>query len=156
MRVALAQINSTLGDFSGNREKIVQYIERAQAKHCDLVVFPELSLMGYLPNDLLERQSIVDAQLKEFEKLCKQVPEGISVLVGLITKTGKTKGKPYYNSAALLQAKKKPKFFHKELLPTYDVFDEARHIEKGDISKGFFKLKGRRILLTICEDIWGW
>ncbi len=156
MRVALAQINSTLGDFAGNREKMVSFASRALEKRCDLVVFPELSLMGYLPNDLLERPSIVDAQLKEFAKLQKQIPDGIAVLCGLITPTGLKVGKPYYNSAALLIKGKKPKFFHKQLLPTYDVFDEARHIENGKVSDGFFKLKGKRILLTICEDIWGW
>lgn len=156
MRVALAQINSTLGDFAGNREKMVSFTKRALEKRCDLVVFPELSLMGYLPNDLLERPSIIDEQLKEFEKLQKQLPEGIAVLCGLITYTGLKVGKPYYNSAALLIKDKKPKYFHKQLLPTYDVFDEARHIEHGSISDGFFKFKGKRILLTICEDIWGW
>ena len=156
MRVGLAQINSTLGDFSGNREKIVAFTERALEKRCDLVVFPELSLMGYLPNDLLERESIVDLQLKEFAKLTKQIPAGIGVLVGLITKSKRKKGKRYHNSAALLVKGRKPRFFHKELLPTYDVFDEARHIEKGRIADGFFNFKGQRILLTICEDIWGW
>ncbi len=156
MRVALAQINSTLGDFAGNREKMVAFTKRALEKRCDLVVFPELSLMGYLPNDLLERPSIIDEQLREFEKFCKQVPEGIAVLCGLMTYTGLKVGKPYYNSAALVQRGKKPKYFHKQLLPTYDVFDEARHIEHGSLSEGFFKFKGKRILLTICEDIWGW
>jgi NAD+ synthase (glutamine-hydrolysing) len=156
MRVGMAQINSTLGDFAGNRLKIVAYCERALEKRCDLVVFPELSLMGYMPNDLLERASIVDAQLREFEKLTRQIPSGIGVLVGLITKSGRKKGKPYHNSAALLVKGKKPRFFHKELLPTYDVFDEARHIEKGRIGDGFFEFKRRKFLLTICEDIWGW
>ncbi len=156
MRVALAQTNSTLGDFAGNREKMVSFTKRALEKRCDLVVFPELSLMGYLPNDLLERPSIVDEQLKEFEKLRKQLPDGIAVLCGLITYTGLKVGKPYYNSAALLIKGKTPKYFHKQLLPTYDVFDEDRHIENGSIANGFFKFKGKRILLTICEDIWGW
>jgi NAD+ synthase (glutamine-hydrolysing) len=156
MRIGLAQINSWLGDFSGNREKIVDVCSRAKDKHCDLVVFPELSLMGYLPNDLLERDSIVQEQLKEFAKLQKQIPADLAVLVGLITPTGLKKGKRYYNSAALLIKGKKPRFFHKELLPTYDVFDEARHIEKGRVADGFFTFKGKRILLTICEDIWGW
>jgi NAD+ synthase (glutamine-hydrolysing) len=156
MRIALAQINATLGDFSGNRQKTVEFVKRAHAQECDLVLFPELSLMGYLPNDLLERSSIIDAQNKEFEKLQKEIPDGIGVLVGVITRTNLKDGKPYYNSAALLVKGKKPKFFHKELLPTYDVFDEARHIEKGKIAKNFFTYKGHRFLLTICEDIWGW
>lgn len=156
MRVALAQINSTLGDFAGNREKIVAFTKRALEKRCDLVVFPELSLFGYLPNDLLERPSIVDLQLREFARLQRELPAGIAVLCGVMTYTGLKVGKPYYNSAALLEKGKKPKFFNKQLLPTYDVFDEARHIEHGSISEGFFKFKGKRILLTICEDIWGW
>lgn len=156
MRIGLAQINSTLGDFAGNKKKILDYAKRARAKNCDLVVFPELSLMGYLPNDMLERKSIVESQLAELKRLEKQLPEGIGVLLGAITLSGRKKGKPYYNSAVLLERTKKPKFFHKELLPTYDVFDEARHIEKGAIADGFFKFRGKRILLTICEDIWGW
>lgn len=156
MRVGLAQINSTLGDFAGNREKIVDFTRRALEKRCDLVVFPELSLMGYPPNDLLERASIVEAQLKEFEKLTRQLPEGIAVVVGLITRSKRKKGKPYHNSAAFLVRGKAPKFFHKELLPTYDVFDEARHVEKGRLSDGFVKFKNKRLLITICEDIWGW
>jgi len=156
MRIALAQINPTLGDFEGNRAKILEYVERAIAKKSDLVVFPELALMGYLPNDLLERASVVENQLKAFNQLTKQIPFGIGVVVGVLTKSGRKKGKPYFNSAALLIKGRKPRFFHKELLPTYDVFDEARHIEKGAISDGFFSFKGRRFLLTICEDIWGW
>ncbi len=156
MLIALAQINCVLGDFKGNRLKIEDAIQRAQEKSASLIVFPELSLMGYLPNDLLERPSIIDEQLKEFKILIKKIPAGMAVLVGLITKSGLRKGKPFYNSAALLIRGQKPKFFHKELLPTYDVFDEARHIEKGRVADGFFKFSGRRILVTICEDIWGW
>ncbi len=156
MRVGLAQMNSTLGDFAGNREKIVELSRRALEKRCDLVVFPELTLIGYPPNDLLERASIVEAQLKEFQKLTKQIPAGIGVLVGLITRSKRKKGKPYHNTAALLLRGKAPKFFHKELLPTYDVFDEARHVEKGRLTDGFVKFKGKRILITVCEDIWGW
>lgn len=156
MRIAIAQINATLGDFSGNRKKILNYIRRAQEEGCDLVMFPELSLMGYIPNDLLERRSIIDEQLKEFAKLRAEMPKDIAAFVGLITKSHLKKGKPYYNSAALIQKGKKPQFFHKELLPTYDVFDEARHIEKGSLKNGFFSFKGQKFLITICEDIWGW
>jgi len=156
MRIALAQINSTLGDFDGNAAKILDYVERAKAKKADLVVFPELALMGYLPNDLLERESIIDEQLAAFARLEKKIPAGVGVIVGVMTKSGRKKGKPYFNSAGLIVKGKKTKFFHKQLLPTYDVFDEARHIERGSIFDGFFKFKGFRFLLTICEDIWGW
>lgn len=156
MRIGIAQINPTLGDFVGNRREILDFIHQAQNAECDLVVFPELSLMGYLPNDLLERSSVIDEQLKEFQKLCREIPAGISALVGLVTKSGRKKGKPYFNSAALITRGKAPKFFHKELLPTYDVFDEARHLAQGSIGDGFFTFQGRKFLLTICEDIWGW
>lgn len=156
MRIALAQINSTLADFEANAAKILDFVAQAHARECELVIFPELTLMGYMPNDLLERKSVVDHQLKVFAQIQKSIPKGIGVLVGLVTKTGLKKGKPYFNSAALLEKGKKPRFFHKELLPAYDVFDEGRHMEKGSIADGFFSFKGRRFLLTICEDIWGW
>lgn len=156
MRIAIAQINTILGDFSFNRKKIVDYCHQAKKQNCDLVVFPELSLMGYLPMDLLERGSVVEAQLKEFAQLQKELPSGLNILLGLITPCKAKKGKPFYNSAALVCKGKKPRFFHKELLPTYDVFDEARHLEKGNCKKNFFTFRGKRILVTICEDIWGW
>jgi NAD+ synthase (glutamine-hydrolysing) len=156
MRIGLGQINSTIGDFAGNRQKIVDYSRRAREKHCDLIVFPELALMGYMPNDLLERDSVVKLQLKEFALLQKEVPEGIALLVGLVTLNKSKRGKPYCNSAALIQKGKKPKFFHKELLPAYDIFDETRHLEPGKLKNNFFTFKGKRILVTICEDIWAW
>lgn len=156
MRIAMAQMNSVLGDFSANRSKMLEYIKRSQEKHCDLVVFPECSLTGYHPVDLLERPSVVKAQLRELEKLKRQIPKGIAVLVGFIAINEHKSGKPYRNSAVLLEKGKKPRFFHKELLPTYDVFDEGRHIEPGESAKNFFKFKGRRVLVTICEDIWAW
>lgn len=154
MRVGLAQINSTLGDFSGNREKIVEYTRRAVEKHCDLVVFPELALFGYLPCDLLERDTIVAAQLKEFEKLRREIPKNIGVVVGLVTRS--KKGKPYHNTAAFIESGKKPKFFHKQLLPTYDIFDEDRFYESGNTSENILTFRGKKILVTVCEDMWGW
>jgi NAD+ synthase (glutamine-hydrolysing) len=155
-RIAAAQINTTLGDFSNNRKKIVENIQKASDRHCDLVVFPESTIFGYHPFDLLERSGLVDQQLKELKLIEKSMPEGVAALVGVITKNPAKKGRPYFNSAALIQKGKKTRFFHKELLPTGDVFDEARFIESGKTKNNFFNLKGRRILLTICEDIWAW
>jgi len=168
MLIALAQINSTLGDFAGNREKIVANILRAKERRCDLVVFPELSLFGYAPNDLLERKSVVDRQLKELAILTRQIPKGMSVLIGCVSAAPKQakhlvedlSSKPQFNSAALLQFGKKPTYVHKTRLATFDVFDESRHFQanpqKNPGRDNFIQIKGRRILVTVCEDIWGW
>ncbi len=156
MRIALAQMNSGVGDFAGNRQKTLEFVHRAVIGGADLVVFPELSLFGYSPWDLLERESAIALQLKEFDRLVREMPAGIGVLLGLITPSKKKIGKPYHNSAALLVKGKKPRFFHKELLPAYDVFDEARFVERGDVSNNVIRFKGHRILVTVCEDIWGW
>lgn len=156
MRISIAQINPVLADFKYNREKILSDIQKASNEGCDLVVFPECTLFGYHPFDLLERSKIVEEQEKEFKLLLKKIPKGIGVILGLITKNPNKKGRPYYNSAAFLVAGKKPQFFHKQLLPTGDVFDEARFIEAGDFSKNYFSWKGKKFFLTICEDIWAW
>lgn len=168
MRIALAQINPTLGDFAGNRIKILEFAKRALAQECDLVVFPEHTLFGYLPNDLLERRSIVEEQLRELKKLEKEMPKGIAALVGCVTFTeGKhpkledsLATKILHNSAALIEKGKATRFFHKDRLPTYDVFDEARHLVPGSVAKGRVKLRTRSgvrgVQITICEDIWGW
>lgn len=156
MRIAIAQINPTLADFKGNKEKILDFVRQAHQRKCDLVVFPECSLFGYHPFDLLERASLVAKQEAEFKSLVKSLPKDIGVIVGLITKNPNKKGRPYFNSAALISKGQKPRFFHKQLLPTGDVFDEARFIEPGDFSKNYFQWKGKKFFLTICEDIWGW
>ena len=134
MRISIAQINPVLADFKYNREKILSDIQKASNEGCDLVVFPECTLFGYHPFDLLERAKIVEQQEKEFQYLLKKIPKGLGVVLGLITKNPNKKGRPYYNSAAFLVAGKKPQFFHKQLLPTGDVFDEARFIEAGNFS----------------------
>lgn len=156
MRIALAQINATLGDFSQNKEKILNYIFRAKEKKSELVIFPEASLFGYHPFDLLERRSIVEKQTKTIKDLIKKIPAGIYVLIGGFENNKSKKGRPYYNTAFLCQKNKIVKTFHKELLPTGDVFDEARFIEKGNLKNNYFKIKGKNFFLTICEDIWAW
>lgn len=156
MRIAIAQINPTLGDFDSNAEKILNFIQRAQEKECELVVFPECALFGYHPYDLLERTKIVLKQEKVLQKIHKKIPKGMGVLVGAFTRNPALRGRPYFNSAALLEKGQKIRFFHKQLLPTGDVFDEARFIQPGEMKKNHFTFKGKRFFLTICEDIWAW
>lgn len=156
MKIALAQINSWLGDFAGNRDKILSFIERARRQGAELVVFPEAALFGYHPCDLLERPRVVEAQLKELDRVHRQIPKGMGVLVGAIGLNHHRYGKPYHNSAVFLEKGKAKRWFAKQLLPTYDVFDEGRHIEPGRIHNNVFKWRGKKILVTVCEDIWGW
>jgi len=156
LRIAVAQINVTLGDFAANRKKILEQIQKASEEKCDLILFPEATLFGYHPFDLLERRQLVEMQLKELREIEKKIPAGIGALIGLISKNPSKKGRPYFNSAALVQKGKKSQIFHKQLLPTGDVFDEARFIESGKTIKNIFSFKGKKILMTICEDIWAW
>jgi NAD+ synthase (glutamine-hydrolysing) len=97
MRIALAQINPVLGDFQNNQKKIVEYIQRALEKRAELVIFPEASLFGYHPFDLLERDAIVDQQLKALNALVKAMPAGITAIVGGFEKNKAKKGRPYFN-----------------------------------------------------------
>jgi len=156
MRIALAQINSLLGDFAGNKNKILENVRRAVERRCDLVVFPEAALFGYHPVDLLERQHLVTEQEKHLRDIHKLIPKGVGVLVGAFVRNTSKKGKGFWNAAVFLEKGKKPQIFAKQLLPTYDVFDESRHIEPGRVADNVLRWKGKRILITICEDIWGW
>jgi NAD+ synthase (glutamine-hydrolysing) len=156
VKIAVAQINSTLGDFSANSEKILQFIERAEESSVDLIVFPEAALFGYHPFDLLEQTALVNAQLKELKKISTKMPKGIAAVVGCFTFNKSSRGRPFFNSAAFLEKGKPAKLFNKQLLPTGDVFDEARFIEAGNTQKNILSYKGKKILVTICEDIWAW
>ncbi|MGZ3770303.1 MAG: NAD+ synthase [Bdellovibrio sp.] len=156
MRIALAQINPTLADFEFNKHKILDFIHQAHQRKCELVIFPECALFGYHPFDLLERKQLVAKQEAEFKDLIKKIPKGIGVVFGLITKNPKKQGRPYFNSAVFAAKGEKPRIFNKTLLPTGDVFDEARFIEVGDVTQNYFQWKGKKFFLTICEDIWAW
>ena len=156
MRIALAQTNSILGDFNFNKDKIIDFVQRAKEKKAELIIFPEASLFGYHPFDLLERDLIVEQQTKALKQLIKELPAGIHVLVGGFEKNKNKKGRPYFNVAFLCTKNKILKTFRKELLPTGDVFDEARFIEKGSLKDNYFKIGDKKFFLTICEDIWAW
>lgn len=129
---------------------------RAHERRCDLVLFPEASLFGYHPVDLLERASVVADQAGYISRLNKEIPKGCAIVIGAIVPNETKKGKAFWNAAVLIERGKKPRVFPKQLLPTYDVFDENRHIQPGDVTRNIFKFKDHRILMTICEDIWAW
>lgn len=156
MRIAIAQINSNLADFEFNKNKIVENIQRLSEKKSELIIFPEAALFGYHPFDLLERSALVDQQMKALKEIIKTIPAGVFVIIGGFEKNKNRKGRPYFNSAFLCKRNKVIKTFRKELLPTGDVFDEARFIEKGSLSENFFKIKNKLFYMTICEDIWAW
>jgi NAD+ synthase (glutamine-hydrolysing) len=155
MRIALAQMNSCLGDFRGNADKIIEMSQNAKEKRCDLILFPEMNLFGYHPCDLLERPGVYEKQKEALDDLVLQMPEDIYCLIGAVTEN-KGRGKNYFNSALLIHNHKIIKSFHKELLPVYDVFDDSRHFASGRIEDNRFEIKGQRVQVLICEDMWGW
>ena len=152
MKIALAQINPTIGDFAGNTEKIMASAERARDLSCNLVVFSELGISGYPPRDLLEKKDFVEANLMHLQNLVKSI-KGIGVICGFVDKNFGKEGNPLYNSAALFDKGKILHHVHKRLLPAYDVFDERRYFEPGTEYSPFF-YKDWRVGLTVCEDIW--
>lgn len=155
MRVALAQINSVLADFQYNSKLISDRISELSSKKAQLIVFPEASLFGYHPFDLLERKQLINEQNKALKQIIKNIPKGCHVLIGGFEKNTKA-GRPFYNSVFLCTKNKIVKTFRKELLPTGDVFDEARFVEKGNLKNNYFHIGHKKFFLTICEDIWAW
>ena len=155
MHIALAQINSSLGDFDGNVQKILDFCEQAVEKKCQLIVFPELSVPGYHPGDLLEYPDMIHRQNEAIQKLVEEIPDSITCLVGAVTENPH-EGKPCFNSALLIQKGMICKQFHKELLATYDVFDDSRYFASGRMVDNCFQLNGKNIQVLICEDMWGW
>jgi len=152
MRIALCQINPIIGDFDHNIALIKEASAQARKLGCDLAVFPELSLMGYPPKDLLERPAFIAENLDRLKRLAAEW-EGIAILCGYVDHNPQKTGKPLINSVALIKDKQITQKGGKRLLPTYDVFDEARYFEPASTSL-LFELWGLRIGVTICEDIW--
>ena len=152
MKIALGQINPTVGDFSGNAAKHIEFSRRAQAGGADLILFPELSVCGYPPRDLVERSSFLARNHEVVEQIAAST-RGISVICGLVTPAESETGKSVMNSAALLQEGKIVFVQSKMLLPTYDVFDEMRNFAPAKSQK-VFSLCGSQVALTICEDAW--
>ncbi len=152
MKIALGQINPTVGDFSGNATKIIEFSRRAQSAGAGLILFPELSVCGYPPRDLVERPTFVARNRESLERIAAAT-KGIAVICGLVTPALAETGKSVMNSAALLQDGKQVFLQSKMLLPTYDVFDESRNFAPAR-SQALFNFCGNRMALTICEDAW--
>ncbi len=160
LKIAIAQLNPTVGDLVGNSQQIIHAAQQALENNCHLLLTTELALTGYPPRDLLIRPGFIQAATHQLQELAQTLPPQLAVLVGTIEQNsdGKQRGeRSLYNSAALLQDGKIKQFFQKRLLPTYDVFDEARYFEPGKKSD-FFKLTIEthpyKIGVTICEDLW--
>jgi NAD+ synthase (glutamine-hydrolysing) len=152
VKIALGQINPTVGDFSGNAAKIIDFSRRAQASGAGMVLFPELSVCGYPPRDLVERSSFVARNRDAAERIAAE-SKGIAVICGLVTPADSDTGKTVMNSAALLMDGKIAFLQSKMLLPTYDVFDEMRNFAPAK-KQELFQFCGNRMALTICEDAW--
>ena len=152
MKIALAQINPIIGDFDYNFNKIKSFADKAASLSCDLAVFSELVISGYPPRDLLEKKDFADANIACLNRLISTI-RGIGVICGFVEKNPGNEGNPLYNSAVLFEDGKILYQVRKRLLPTYDVFDEARYFEPGTEFKSY-SYKGRRIGLTVCEDMW--
>jgi len=152
VKIALAQCNPTVGDFSGNTNRILELAQEAKDAGARLVLFPELAVCGYPPRDLLDFDGFVEKNLVALETISKAA-KGISILCGHIAKNPAPAGKPYFNSAALLQDGKISALYQKQLLPCYDVFDEGRYFEAGK-TPVIFTLDSLRFAVTICEDAW--
>lgn len=152
MRIALAQVNPHIGDFDGNADKIRRFIDEARANGADLVVFPELSLIGYPARDLLDKPSFVSASRRFWPKL-QEASRGVGIVVGAVSENPKETGKPYHNTVLFFDDGELLTAAHKRLLPSYDVFDEERYFEPGEKTP-WVDFRGERIGLTICEDIW--
>jgi NAD+ synthase (glutamine-hydrolysing) len=152
MIIGLLQLNSTVGDFATNRKKLLAAYEKAVALGAQFILAPELFLCGYPPRDLLLRDDFIEANLSALNETAKNVG-AIPLCVGYVDRNSEKPGRALRNSAAVLQNGKIIWRTHKSLLPTYDVFDEDRYFEPAK-SVTPFEFNGRKLGITICEDIW--
>jgi NAD+ synthase (glutamine-hydrolysing) len=154
MKVALLQLNMTVGDIKGNAAKLILAVNQSAIDQVDLCVSSELALLGYPPRDLLFNQSFIQEAQAALKDIALQLKDSPALILGTAEPVAQTGlGKPLYNSAILVHKGKIKQSFHKTLLPTYDVFDEERYFEPA-MAPGMFELKGIKIGVTICEDVW--
>jgi NAD+ synthase/NAD+ synthase (glutamine-hydrolysing) len=153
MKIALLQVNPTVGDLTGNAGIVLDATRQAAALGADIAVTPELALVGYLPRDLLLSPEFVQDSWRALETFARDAAALPPVLIGLPEPTNGDEGRPLYNSAALVRGGRIEHRFRKSLLPSYDVFDEDRSFEPF-LGPQTLDLGGRRIGISICEDIW--
>ncbi len=153
MRLALCQVNPTVGDLAGNARKVLDYARRAAAAGADLAAFPELVLTGYPPMDLLDYPAFISDVEETVRHVARHAPAGLGLLVGAPVRNRRPVGKRLFNAALLLEEGEVRAEVHKALLPTYDVFDEHRHFEPGRAGTTV-AFRGKRIGLHVCEDLW--
>lgn len=152
MKIAAAQINPHVGNVQANLKKILEQIGKAKELGADVVLFPEMSLTGYPPRDLLERKHLIDENINALNDLAPQIQD-IVVILGYVEQNLTDEGKPLYNAAAVIEKGDIAYVTYKSLLPTYDVFDEDRYFEPA-AGIAPIKINGQKMALTICEDIW--
>ncbi len=152
VKIALVQINPVIGDFTKNCGKIKSWSEKAKACGCELVIFPELAVSGYPPQDLLERKSFLVAHEAAVSRLLGELPD-LDVMFGCFERREGQQGKSLYNSAVVARRGEIIFRARKQLLPSYDVFDETRYFEPGPPSE-LYTLKNLQFGVTVCEDIW--
>lgn len=153
MTIALAQINPTVGDLQGNRKKIEHYARRARDEGADLVVFPELCVTGYPPEDLLENPFFTKAVRTAVRRVAEGVPPELGVIIGAPVPNGDEYGNALHNAALLFEDGELQDYAYKTLLPTYDIFDEDRYFEPAD-ERRIIEWRDVRIGLHVCEDMW--
>jgi len=153
VKIALAQINTTAGDVAGNVARIRAAAERARATGVDLLLLPELAVLGYPPRDLLLRDGVVRAAEAAVAALARELAGAPPTLIGTAVRNPASTGRALFNAAVLLRGGRVDKVYAKRLLPTYDVFDEARYFASGD-RPVVIDVGGRRVGLSICEDVW--
>lgn len=152
LRIAVGQIDVTVGDFGNNARKILALGRRAESEKADVVVFPELAVPGYLPKDLLERRSFLQEAERTAARIVKASGDALWVF-GSIVANRSASGRSAFNVAVAARGGRAAAIYRKRLLPTYDVFDEGRYFEPGTRPLAV-RVSGRRTALTICEDIW--
>jgi NAD+ synthase/NAD+ synthase (glutamine-hydrolysing) len=153
VKIALLQINPTVGDLTGNARLIADAARAAADRGADLTVTPELALVGYLPRDLLLSAAFVARSWETLEALARTLRSGPPALVGLPEPNPSEEGRPLFNTAALVRDGRVERRFRKSLLPTYDVFDEDRYFEPFH-GPQLLEIGGWRLGISICEDVW--